>query len=190
MTGNVSPRDVDAAATNVSMIRNGQRVAVSEAVVVFDATHGTLRLTEPAYQRLNALLVLLARSVRMTPPDDEHVSAGVVAGLETWLAHLGPESDTPSVVGDNSGGWIQVYEVGSIVSRRDKHGVLHDIEVEGHEFIRLEDEVQLFYRYKTGQPVKAMTSAASVEAVGDEWTMVYLNRETGERRSSLDDGEY
>lgn len=186
----ISPQDVDAAATNVSMIRNGQRVAISDAVVLFDATYGTLRLTEPAYLRLGDLLVLLARSVRMTPPDDDHVSAEVVAGLETWLAHLGPESATPRVVGDNSGGWIQVYEVGSIVSRRDSHDVLHDIEVEGHEFMLFEGEMQLFYRYKTGQSMKAMIPAASVKAVGDEWTMVYLNRETGERRSSLDDGEY
>ena len=187
----ISPQDVDAAATNISVIRNGQRVPVSDAVVLFDATHGTLRLTEPAYLRLSDLLALLARSVRMTPADDDHVSAEVVAALEAWLAHLGPESATPRVVGgDNSDGWIQVYDVGSIVSRRDSHGVLHDdIEIEGHEFMVFEDELQLFYRYKTGQPMKAMTSAASVEAVGDEWTMVYLNRETGERRSSLDDGE-
>lgn len=186
----ISPQDVDAAATNISVIRDGQRVAVSDAVVLFDATHGTLRLTEPAYLRLSDLLVLLARSVRMTPPDDDLVSAEVVAGLEAWLAHLGSESAMPRVVSDNGDGWIQVYEVGSIVSRRDNHGVLHDIEVEGHEFIVFEDELQLFYRYKTGQPMTAMTSAASVEAVGDEWTMVYLNRETGEKRSSLDDGEY
>ena len=185
----ISPQDVDAAATNVSVIRNGQRVAVSDVVVLFDATHGTLRLTEPVYLRLSDLLVLLARSVRMTPPEDDHVSEEVVAGLSTWLGHLGPESAAPKVVGDNSGGWIQVYEVGSIVSRRGKHGVLHDIEVEGHEFIVFEDEVQLFYRYKTDQSMKAMTSAESVEAVGDEWTMVYLHCETGERRSSLDDGE-
>ena len=187
----ISPQDVDAAATNVSVIRNGQREAVSNAVVLFDATHGTLRLTEPAYLRLIDLLAQLARSVRMTPPDDDRVSAEVVAGLETWLRHLGPEEGaTPEIGGfDDGDGWVHVYDVGSVVARRDNQGILHDMEVEGHEFRVFEDRVQLFYLYKTGKPMKAMTSAESVEPVGDEWTMVYLNRETGEKRESLDDEE-
>ena len=44
----ISAKDIDAAATNISMIRNGQREAVSDAPVLFDGTQGTLRLTEPA----------------------------------------------------------------------------------------------------------------------------------------------
>ena len=188
----ISPRDVDAAATNVSIIRNGQREAVSDALVLFDATHGTLRLTEPVYLRLSDLLAQLARSVRMTPPDEERVSPEIVAGLETWLGHLGTEQGAaPEVFDfDDDSGWVQVYDVGSIVARRDSQGVLHDMEVEGHEFRVFEDKVQLFYLYKTGKPLKAMTAAESVEPVGDEWTMVYLNRETGDKQESLDDGEY
>lgn len=187
----ISPQDVDAAATNVSRIRNGQRESVSDALVLFDATHGTLRLTEPAYLRLSDLFAQLARSVRMTPPDEERVSAEVVAGLEAWLGHLGTEqSTTPEVPGFDDGDvWVQVYDVGSIVARKDGQGILHDMEVEGHEFRVFEDKIQLFYLYKTGRPLKAMTAAESVEPVGDEWTMVYLNRETGEKRDSLDDEE-
>ena len=44
----ISPQNVDAAATNISLIRNGQREAVTDTLVLFDATRGTLRLTEPA----------------------------------------------------------------------------------------------------------------------------------------------
>ena len=76
----ISPQDVDASATNVSVITNGQREAVSDAVVMYDATHGTLRLTEPAYLRLSDLLAQLARSVRMTPADGDRVSGKVVSG--------------------------------------------------------------------------------------------------------------
>ena len=50
-----------------------------------------------------------------------------------------------------------------------------------------EDKVQLFYLCKTGKPLTAITAAESVEPVGDEWSMVYLNRDPGERRESLDD---
>ena len=187
----ISPQDVDAAATNVSMIRNGQRESVSDALVLFDATHGTLRLTEPAYLRLSDLLAQLARSVRMTPPEQERVSPEVVAGLETWLGHLGTiQSATPEGRGfDDADGWVQVYDVGSIVARRDSQGVLHDMEVEGHEFRVFEDKVRLFYLYKTGKPLKAMTAAESVEPVGDEWTMVYLNPRDRGKRESLDEEE-
>ena len=45
----------------------------------------------------------------------------VVAGLETWFGHLGPEEGATLEVGgfDDSDGWVQVYDVGSIVARRD-----------------------------------------------------------------------
>ena len=187
----ISPQDVTAAATNISLIRNGQREAVSDAVVLFDGTHGTLRLTERAYLRLNELLNQLERSVRMAPPDEDRISRDVVASLGTWLDHLGKEEGAgPEVAGlDDGNVWVQVFDVGSIVARRDVQGVLRDIEIVGHEFSAIDDQVQLFYLYKTDKPMKAMASAQSVEAVGDDWSMVYLNRATGEKRESLDDEE-
>ena len=185
----ISGQDVAAAATNISMIRNGQREVVSDALVLFDSTHGTLRLTEPAYLRLGDLLAQLERSISMTPPDDDHVSSEVVAALRTWLDHLGnEEGGLPVVDGlDDGDVWVQVYDVGSTIARRDNQGVLHDIEVVGHEFLVIDDKMQLFYLYKTGRPGKTMASAESIQTVGDEWTMVYLNRETNERREFLDD---
>ena len=185
----ISGQDVDATATNISMIRDGQREAVTDALVLFDATHGTLRLTEPAYMNLGDLLTQLERSIRMSPPDEDGVSSEVVEALRAWLEHLGDEDGgLPAIDGvDDSEVWVQVYDVGSIIARRDTKGVLHDIKVVGHEFMVLDDKMQFFYIYETDRPGKAMASAKSVQAVGDEWTMVYLNRETTERREFLDD---
>ena len=185
----ISGQDVAAAATNISMIRDGQREVVSDALVLFDSTHGTLRLTEPAYLSLDDLLAQLERSISMTPPDDDRVSPEVAAALRTWLDHLGNENvGFPVVDGlDDGDVWVQVYDVGSTVARRDNQGVLRDIEVVGHEFRVFDDKMQLFYLYESGKPMKAMASAESIQAVGDEWTMVYLNRETNERREFLDD---
>lgn len=184
----ISAQDVDSAATNISMIQDGQRNAVSDALVLFDATHGTLRLTEPAYLNLHDLLAQLERSVRMTPAEDDGLSLEIVAALMAWLEHLGKYENGLPQIDDLKlcDGWLQVYEVGSIVARRDNQGVLHDVEIVGHEFIVLDDTVQLFYRYKTGKPMTTMTSADSIQPVGDEWTIVYLNRETGEKRDTLD----
>ena len=185
----ISSQDVAAAATNVSIIRNGQREAVSDAVVLFDATHGTLRLTEAAYLRLDHLLEQLQRSVELTPPDENSISADMVANMQSWLDQLGKEDGAgPDADGIDEGDvWVQVFDVGSLVARRDVQGVLRDAEIVGHEFNVIDDQVQLFYLYKTERPVKTMASAESIQTIGDDWTVVYLNRETGEKRASLDD---
>ncbi|MXY66773.1 MAG: hypothetical protein F4206_09855 [Gammaproteobacteria bacterium] len=184
----ISAQDIDAVATNIAMIRNGQRESISDALVLFDATHGTLRLSEPAYLNLGYLLDRLERSVSTTLTEDQGISQDMITAFRTWLDHLeGENADAASTddleVGE---GWIQVFDIGSIVARRDNQGELHDVKVTGHEFSLIDDRVQLFYRYDIGRPVKAMASAESVEAVGSEWTVAYLNRETGEKRKSLD----
>lgn len=52
--------------------------------------------------------------------------------------------------------------------------------------MEFEGAMQLFYRYKV--PVGgALASARDVELVGDEWTLVDWNSETGETRESLDE---
>ena len=185
----ISAQDIDATATNISRIRDGQREVVSDALVLFDSTHGTLRLTEPAYLNLDKLVARLERSILLTPPDDDHVSPEVATALKSWLDHLGNEnSDLPvakGLVDDDV--WVQVYDVGSVVARRDSRGILQDIEIEDHEFRLIDDTVQLCYVYRTDMPMKAMASADSVHAVGDEWSIVFINRKTGETRESLDD---
>ena len=115
---------------------------------------------------LDYLLAQLERSISITPPDDDRVSAEVVAALRTWLDQLGNEDvGLPVVDGlDDGDVWVQVYDVGSTVARRDNQGVLRDIEVVGHEFRVFDDKMQLFYLYETGKPVKAMASAESIQA--------------------------
>lgn len=199
----IASQDVVAAVTNISMIQNGQLEAIQDALVLFDSTQGTLRLTEPAYLRLDNLLMQLERSIettpaeQMMPADDEDLSredlSEAVRRLRKWLEHLETEdSGLPVVKGlDDGDGWVQVYDVGSIVALRGTQGVLRDIEVVGHKFELFEDEFQLFYHYNettNGRQVRGMVRARSIEPVGDDWTIAYLNRETNEKRESLDDG--
>ncbi len=108
-----------------------------------------------------------------------------------WLDHLGKEEDAEPGIArlDDGNDWLQIYEVGSVVARKDAQGVLHDMEIIGHEYSAINDQMQLFYLYKTNRPIKAMVSADFGEAIGGEWSTVYLNRATGEKRESLDDEE-
>ena len=199
----IASQDVVAAVTNISMIQNGQRKVVRDALVLFDSTQGTLRLTEPAYLRLDNLLMQLERSIettpaeQMMPADDEDLSredlSEAVRRLRKWLEHLETEDSGLLVAKglDDGDVWVQVYDVGSIVALRGTQGVLRDIEVVGHKFELFEDEFQLFYYYNettNGRQVRGMVRARSIEPVGDEWTIAYLNRETNEKRESLDDG--
>ena len=77
--------------------------------------------------------------------------------------------------------------MGSLIVRRQNGGLLHDIEVVGHQFVPIDDEAKLFYLYDAGSAIPAMVAADAVQPVGDEWNLVYLNRKTGETRETLDD---
>ena len=63
----ISPNDVGAVATNVSEIRHGRRQRLSDTIILFDATHGSLRLTEPVYTEFGRLLDRLSRFLSGNP---------------------------------------------------------------------------------------------------------------------------
>ena len=79
----ISPSDVDVTATNVAMIRDGRREAVVDAVVLYDATNGSLRLSEAAYTKICELLDRLKAAVESTPAADL-LSPQLVATLCDW----------------------------------------------------------------------------------------------------------
>ena len=69
--------------------------------------------------------------------------------------------------------------------------MLHEMEVAGLECTMFNKPL-LFYLYHTGKPDQGHDLGcirASVHTVRDEWTMVYLNGHTGEKREALDDDE-
>ena len=75
----ISPSDVDSCATNIAAVKDGQRSAMVDAIVIYDATHGSLRLTEPAYTRLDHILNRLGAAVSiMTPEEADLLPAQVV----------------------------------------------------------------------------------------------------------------
>lgn len=188
----ISLQDVDSVATNISLIREGMREPVSNMIVIFDATHGSLRLTEPAYLQFERLLDQLERSTTMTPSKDRLLSGNVVSNLRNWFDQLGNEDKSGLDVGSFSvpSGWIQIFDVGSIVTQRDSKGVHRDIEIIDRSFFDLGDGPKLFYQYRTGttaDDTTQMVLAERVEAVGDDWNLIYWNPETGETRDSFDD---
>lgn len=187
----ISPNDVGSVATNVSEIRNGRRHRMSDTVVLFDATHGSLRLTEPAYTEFEHLLDRLDRSVELTAPDEYLLSADIVQHLREWFNRLDKRTAAEIEALETSDeavpeGWLQVYEEGSVVAYRDTKDVLRDITITGCQLMQMDDRFRLLYTYQ-GDGFLASLPAERVEAVGEDWNLVYWNPKTDERRESFDD---
>jgi len=187
----ISPSDVDFAATNIAVIRDGQRSAMTDAVVVFDSTHGSLRLSEPAYTRFEVLLDRIESAISMTPEEFDLLSPEQLSSLEDWCSSLGSEPTDLGELFAASGiekkpGWLQVYTPGSTVCRRNSQGILIDVEILEPELIAIDGPPKLFYRYKCNG-ARASTPADQIEAVGDLWSFTYWNPETAEFADGVDD---
>src|SRR5439155_71065 len=75
-----------------------------------------------------------------------------------------------------------------IVCRRGAQGVLVDIEIVNPELVTSDDgALKVYYRYKSGAGVRAMTPADQIEAVGDQWSFAYWNPETNECADVIED---
>jgi DEAD/DEAH box helicase domain-containing protein len=186
----ISPADVDFAATNISLIKNGQREAALDVIVIYDATYGSLRLSEPLYVKFASLIERLSRAVDITP-EEALLPGEAVEGLGVWFSALGPDTADAYLAlmqpGEEPNGWLQVYTPGSVVAKRDVQGVLRDIELIGPELLSIGGPPKLFYRYKVSALGTALVQADAVEAVGEDWSMCYWNPQTNEFRDVVDD---
>ena len=189
----IMPQDIDSAATNIALVRDGQRRAVSDVIVIYDATYGSLRLTEPVFEELDALITRLERSSARSSEGDSLVPAHVAGSVREWFDELesAKEEDYLTVLGAGAkaemDGLLWVLAPGSLVARRDGQGVLQDIEIVAPEIVSLGDDPKLFYRYKTGRPGTAMLVADAVEVIGGEYRYQRWNPETLEYIDDEDD---
>lgn len=187
----ILPSDADCVATNVSEIRQGRRHPLTDAIVIFDSTHGSLRLTELVYAKFEHLLYLLARSTEMTAPNEHLLSPDMVRRMRNWFDRLKKIADseladlgtTDEAVPE---GWLHVFEVGSVVAYRDSKDVSRDITITGRQLMQMDDRLHLVYTYQ-GNGFVASIPAERVEAVGEDWDMVFWNPKTDESRDSFDE---
>ena len=190
----ISPRDVDVSSTNVCFIKNGERKLISDAIVLFDSTHGSLHLTEQAYLEIENLLGKMSRSIDLTSSEDCLLSSDMLTNLLSWhekLQEAAIDNSHDKIIDSSGriGDWYHVFRIGSVVTKRDLMGVHHDIEVTGYELMDLGEGLKMFYSYGTEARGKAMLPMANAIPIGDNWDMVYWNSETGEVRDSIDDVE-
>jgi DEAD/DEAH box helicase domain-containing protein len=188
----ISASDVDSCATNIAIVKDGQRSAVADAIVVYDAIYGSLRLTEPVYTQLDHILTRLAAAVSMMPAEADLLPSEIVEALNEWVQALSPDGGDvgeflAKEAAQDKPGWLQIYKPGSIVCRRGAQGLLQEIEILEPEIMTGEGPPKLYYRYRLGRAGKAMTAADMIEATGDEWSFVYWSPATGEYIDTIDD---
>jgi hypothetical protein len=169
------------------------RNPIADAVVLYDATHGSLRLTEPAYARFEELLARLELAVSMTPDEADIVPSELLKPLREWFESLGPDgadvTEFIRVQREDAGqpGWLQVYKPGSVVWRRGLKGVLHEITLLRPEIVALEEAPQLLYHYSQGGKAAGLVPENVIEAIGDEWSLTYWNPETREYKEAFEE---
>lgn len=182
----ISPSDIGGTASNVAMVRDGQRHSVSDAIVIFDATYGSLRLTEPVFTELDKLIARLERSSELSSDSGALVPNGIAPALRSWFEELdSADADEFSGLADGeidvtTDGLLWVLTPGSLAARRDGKGVLRDIEIVGLEIISFDGPPKLFYRYKTNGLGTALVAADAVETVGDEYRLAKWDPRTSE----------
>lgn len=181
----MSPQDVDAVHTNIAALEEAGPRRRTDAVVVYDAIYGGLRLTEELYEHVERYAEQLLRAAGMAG-QDALVSADtaerlLAAVLETVEADAA-EADLPAATPE---GWLQVYRPGSVVGILS-NGVLQEREVVEP---RLFDPVglgegMLGYVYKNPRNPKGLSFVphAQVQATGQDWSWVLWNPATGELR--------
>lgn len=190
----ISPPDIDGTATNIAMVVEGQRHAVSDAIVIYDATYGSLRLTEPVFNELGSLIDRLQRSSALSADEDALVPESIASALREWYEEL--ETAKPDEFSNLAGeggkpaedGLLWVLTSGSIAARRDRQGVLHDIEIVAPEIVSFDGPPKLFYRYKTDSTGTALVAADAVETIGGEYQHRKWNPRTSEYVEE-DDGD-
>lgn len=178
----ISPQDVGCAATNVALVVEGSNQSVSDAIVVYDATYGSLRLTEPVFTKLGALIGLLEQSSQWAV-EDAPVPEQALLALRNWVEGLQAAEPGEVDTGDMSelatDGLLWVLAPGSVVAKRDGQGVLREMEIVCPELLSIEGPPKLFYRYKDDRG-RALVPANKVELVGGDYEHHKWNPETGE----------
>ena len=186
----VSPQDINCVATNIALVRSGTRSAISDAIVIYDGTYGSLRLTEPIFTNLDDLIERFDRAIKLTNDErDAPLPQRVVTGLREWCRELSENTPPPAECNILPDGFIQVLMAGSKVARRDNKGVLRDIVIDSPEMFDpkaygYDGDVKLFYQYHSdrSQPEKAIQKVPydEVVTIGDEWSWVLWSPTTGE----------
>ena len=159
-------------------------LAVPDAVVVFDQTYGSLRLTERVFTELEHLLDRLAIGADSETGDERERRAAMVEHLRAFATTLGDSQATPAdqdPLPAVAGGMIQVFAPGSRVGLREQGVLFTDVRIVTAAMMpmppdnaeRLMYQVECPPRYPGSAPTRRWIGADYLEATAEEGEWEY-----------------
>lgn len=177
----IAPYDVDSASTNIGLITASGPVRLTDAVVIYDAVYGSLRLTEPLYDAFTKYLALLGRGASLA--GDEAIISDIVAErISTWAETLTPAGTLNVTHIEVPDGWRLVYKRGSIVGIYI-NGVLLEREILEPALVELPGAAPaLYYKYAAPEGGSKYVPHDQIERAGQDWAWELWNSNTKEFR--------
>lgn len=175
----IAPHDVDSTSTNIGLITASGPSPMTDAVVIYDAVYGSLRLTEALFDAFPTYLARLDRGAALAGAE-AFVDDDVANKLCEWSKSLAPAGELNTKHLEIPDGWRLTYRRGSLVCVYS-NGVLLERELLGPKMVEFPgaDGPILFYRYKTTQG-EAFVPHDQIQATGQDWSWELWNPSTGE----------
>ncbi|MCC0074789.1 MAG: DEAD/DEAH box helicase [Rhodobacter sp.] len=183
----IAPYDIDSASSNIGLLTSSGPLRLTDAVVIYDAVYGSLRLTEALYDAFPTFLARLDRGATLAG-DDAMVSDVNSERLRAWAGTLVPAGtiDTGNI--EVPDGWLLVYKRGSVLGIY-KNNVLFEREIIEPMFLDFPGvPPALYYKYRVPAEADAFVPHDQIQPTGQEWAWELWNYETGEFREIETDG--
>lgn len=176
----IAPYDVDSASSNIGLLTASGPVRLTDAIVIYDAVYGSLRLTEPLYDAFSMYLARLDRGASLAG-EDAIVSDVLAERLRTWASSLSPAGAISANNINVPDGWRLVYKRGSILGVY-MNGSMFEREILEPSLVAFPGAPPaLFYRYRVPNG-EAYVPHDQVQQTGQEWAWELWNSETKEFR--------
>lgn len=177
----IAPYDVDSASSNIGLMTSSGPARLTDAIVIYDAVYGSLRLTEPLYDAFTKYLARLGRGASLAG-DEAMVSDVVAERLCAWAETLTPAGTLNVSHIDVPDGWRLVYKRGSIVGIY-RNGVLFEREILEPALVELPGAAPaLYYKYPAPEGGSQYVPHDQIERTGQDWAWELWNSETKEFR--------
>jgi DEAD/DEAH box helicase domain-containing protein len=160
--GGLLPSEIGWAQGRISLRTRTGSKRTDDAIVLFDAMPGGLRLTQTLFSGFEGLLERL-RKGSVLAGEDRLLSAATIDRLERWYSELKPEG--PASVKVNVGG---IYAAGSELGALSQ-GHLIPRRITGHQMVNISGTEQLMYSYDCEDGTSAWVSHDCLRPIGLDW---------------------
>lgn len=182
----IAQYDIDSSFSNIALMTTSGPIRLTDAVIVYDAVYGSLRLSEPLYDTFSEYLGRLGRGASLAG-DEAIVSNTLAEQLRTWAETLAPAGSLNVSHIDVPDGWRLVYKRGSLIGIYI-HGILREREILEPTIVELPGaDPALYYRYSAPEGGTQYVPHDQIEPTGQDWAWELWNSETEEFKDVEDE---